>query len=151
MSERIKHTTIEHELKSGKPITYFTVGCSMRPLLVERKTHVMIAPIREVRDGDILLYIRKNGAYVLHRLMKQDEKSYYMRGDNTFGLEKIQKTQAIGVVTTVYKNGSYIDVNHNKKYLLYVKFWNLIYPVRWLLARCRMVLGKLKRYWNNRK
>ncbi len=150
MSESIKHTTIEKELKNGKTITYFTVGYSMRPLLAERKTHVTIAPLERTKNGDILLYIRKNGAYVLHRLMKQDEAYYYMRGDNTYGLEKIQKSQAIGVVTIIYKNGIYIDVNRSKKYFLYVKLWNLIYPLRWSLVKCRGILGKVKRYWKIR-
>ncbi len=147
MINNIRQSSIEKELKSGNTITYYTVGISMRPLLSERETIVVIAP-KTAKKNDIVLYIRKNGQYVLHRLKNEDNDFYYMRGDNTYGLEQIEKSQAIGVVTHIHRKGNVIDVEANKGYKFYVSFWNFIYPIRLLLWKCKRfairVLRRLK-------
>ncbi len=126
-----KHTTFAEELSCGHTVTYFTVGVSMRPLLIERETHVMIAPVQTAVPGDILLYTRRNGSHVLHRCIRADGQFCYMRGDNTYGLEKIHREQVLGVVTHIYRKGRRFDTNH-EAYRRYVSFWNTIYPFRWL-------------------
>ncbi len=137
-------SSITAELEQGRAVTYFTVGVSMRPLLIERATHVTVAPLAQANNGDILLYIRKSGDLVLHRCIKQNEHCYFMRGDNTFGLEKIAKAQAVGVVTYVFRKGRQIDVNRNSAYKLYVAVWRAIYPFRWVLQKFKSVLRRLK-------
>ncbi len=149
----MERTGIAEELKRGNTITYFTIGVSMRPLLIERKTHVYIEPLkidddenlseRPPADNDIILYVRKNGTYVLHRLIKQDERYYYMRGDNTFGLEPILKEQAIGRVKRIFRKGRYIEVESNKWYNFYVWMWRINYPIRLLLFKGKSVLRKI--------
>ncbi len=141
MTNNAKHTTIVEELKGGKTVTYFTVGCSMRPLLKERRTHVMIAPASNVKKRDIVLYVRKSGALILHRCMKIKGEFYFMRGDNTYGLEPIKKEQAIGVVTDIYRNGKCFSVENNPLYEVYITIWNIIYPIRWLYKKTRETLG----------
>lgn len=138
------HTTIANELRAGKTVTYFTVGSSMKPLLVQRKTHVTVAPLKEAKNGDILLYIRKNGSRVLHRCIKQDGGCYYMRGDNTCGLERIKKEQALGVVTHIYRKGKCFNVKKSKPYLAYVALWRLLYPCRWFVYKLKGLLRRLK-------
>ncbi len=131
MSEGITHTTIAQELASGNAVTYFTVGVSMRPLLTSRRTHVQIAPLTQpVQKGDILLYRRQNGALVLHRCIRQDGEYYYMRGDNTYGLEPIAKHQALGVVTHIYRRGRLFGVRESVGYRCYAAVWTLLYPLR---------------------
>ncbi len=139
MTEKIKHSTFDRELRDGKSITYFTIGSSMRPLLFERETHVTVAPMSEVKPKDVLLYIRPCGDYVLHRCMKVDAEHYYMRGDNTYGYEKIKKEQAIGKVICIYRRGKCFDTE-NKKYRLYVCLWNFIYPIRFLIWKVKRLV-----------
>lgn len=140
--------SIAEELKNGKTITYFTLGISMRPLLIERKTHVRICPLTQARENDILLYIRENGSYVLHRLVKQEEDWFYMRGDNTFGPERIRKEQAIGVVTQIYRKGKYIEVETNRMYQWYVRLWRLNYPLRYVWFQGKSFLRQIKHKTN---
>lgn len=128
----MKKTNIIDQLKDGQTVAYYTIGVSMQPLLVERQTHVIIEPLKKAEAKDILLYVRSNGSVVLHRLIKQDENYYYMRGDNTLGLEPIMKNQAFGVVSKIYKNEKYIDVKNDFKYKLYVFFRLADYPVRFV-------------------
>ncbi len=138
-------TTILDELRSGKTVTYFTVGISMKPLLSERKTHVTVAPLSgDAKRGDILLYMRKGGALVLHRCIKLDGDAYFMRGDNTCGLERIDRSQAIGTVTHIYRNGKLIDVNKSGLYAAYITLWNIIYPLRFLFKKAVAFLRRLK-------
>ncbi len=148
MSDNIRQSSIKNELKSGNTVTYYTVGVSMRPLLSERETIVVIVP-KMAKKNDIVLYTRKSGQYVLHRLKNEDNDFYYMRGDNTYGLEQIEKSQAIGVVTHIHRKGRVIDVEASKGYKLYVLFWNFIYPVRLLLWKCkRFIIRVLRRLKN---
>ncbi len=149
----MKETNIIEQLEAGQTVAYYTIGVSMRPLLVERQTHVIIEPLKTARDKDIILYVRSNGSIVLHRLIKQDGNYYYMRGDNTLGIEPIKKNQAFGVVTKIYKNEKYIDVKNDFKYKLYVFFRLADYPVRFVLrhayayfrAFCSKVLKLIKK------
>lgn len=150
-------TTITEELKAGKTVVYYTVGISMRPLLVERKTHVIMEPLTAAKDKDILLYIRKNGDNVLHRLIKQDAEHYYMRGDNTVGLEKISKSQAVGVVSGIYGSpvaktaDKYIDVETDEAYKAYVKKMMRTYPLRFVRIRLKQVAIKILKTYIRRE
>ncbi len=139
----MKESTVFEELQAGHSVTVFTVGVSMRPLLIERKTHVMLKPIDKAENLDILLYARTNGKQVLHRLLKQDSEYYYMRGDNTFGLERIRKEQAFGVVAQIYRKGKYIDVSSDRGYACYVRFWLLNYPFRFVYHQLRIFASQL--------
>lgn len=145
MSDGVKHTTLAEELAAGRTVTYFTVGISMKPLLRTRKTHVTVAPLPSpdaAEPGDILLYLRPGDIYVLHRLMKRDTDAFYMRGDNTYELERIHPSQAIGVVTHIYRRGQLFDVHTRRSYRLYVAVWNAIYPLRHFVARVKWFLSR---------
>lgn len=138
------HTSIEAELQSGRTVTYFTVGISMRPLLAERKTHVVIAPFKEAKNGDILLFKRENGVKVLHRCINQDKDFFYMRGDNTCGLEAIETKQVLGIVTHIYRKGKLFSVSESRAYRAYTVLWRLIYPCRWVVYKAKAAMWRLK-------
>ncbi len=140
----MKETTIIEELKAGNPVVIHTVGVSMRPLLIERQTHVRLRPLTQAKNRDILLYLRKNGSMVLHRLIKQDKTYYYMRGDNTYGLERIERSQAIGVAEEVYRKGKSIDVSSNFFYKLYVWTWIINYPLRFAWMKMKTYAARLR-------
>ena len=140
-------TTVVDELRAGRAVTYFTKGISMRPLLRTAETHVHILPLdaegaEAYLPGGIVLYQRPAGNLVLHRLIKQEGDIYYMRGDNTYGLEPVRREQMIGVVDTVWKNGRYIDVANDRRYRRYVKRRIKNYPTRYFFFR---VKNKLRR------
>ncbi len=143
MGEEIRRSSVVAELAAGRPVTYFTVGVSMQPLLYERQTHTTVIPLCSAQKGDLLLYVRPSGALVLHRCMRLDDDYYYMRGDNTYGLERICKAQAIGIATNIYRKGKSFALRSHRPYRVYVRLWNLIYPIRWLLWKCRRTARRL--------
>ena len=143
-SAETKHTTLKEELCNGRSVTFFTVGCSMQPLLYERQTHVMLSPIKDgVKKYDIVLYIRRDGTHVLHRCVKVMDGYCLMRGDNTYYLEKVDNELMIGVVTHIYRKGKMIDVNKSKSYRFYSVCWTSTYGLRYFILRAGR---KIKRW-----
>ena len=82
-------------------------GSSMTPFLIHGRDTVYLSRLtRPVRRGDILLYRRRNGSYVLHRVWKVCPDSYTMVGDAQTVLEPgIQDDQIIAIVTAVERKG----------------------------------------------
>ena len=143
-------TTVVDELRAGRAVTYFTNGVSMRPLLRTAETHVHILPLsaegaEAYLPQGIVLYVRPTGKLVLHRLIKQEGDVYYMRGDNTYGLEPIRREQMIGVVDMVWKDGRYIDVATDRRYLRYVRRRLKNYPARYFAYRAQNKLRRILR------
>lgn len=130
-------TTIVEELKAGKPIVTFTSGSSMEPLLYERKTHVVIEPlVKELEVGELPIFLRKDGKYVIHRIIRVDNSCYYTRGDNCIGIERVPKEQVLGKVAEIYRNGKRIKVT-DFGYKIYVKFWMFTSGLRICCYRVR--------------
>lgn len=144
INSEAKRTTLKEELESGRSVTFFTVGCSMQPLLFERQTHVMLSPIKGgVKKRDIVLYIRRNGTHVLHRCIKVCDGYCIMRGDNTYYDERVESDQMIGVVTHIYRKGKMIDVKKSCSYRFYSAFWCATYHIRHFTLRAGR---KIKRW-----
>ena len=139
---------MERELASGRPAIALTVGDSMEPLLYNQSTRVVIVrPERELRPGDLPLYRRPSGQFVIHRIIKMDETYYYTRGDNRIGLEPVPKEWVQGVVTEIYRRKRHFQVT-DWRYRLYVRCWNAIYPIRWGVYLIRV---KVWKRWNRKR
>lgn len=135
-------SVIERELLSGKSIMSGTFGDSMKPLLTQGETLVIISPtVNELKKNDLPLYRRPSGKFVMHRIIRVTDNSYYTRGDNRCESEKVPKEWVLGVVTEIRRNGKTIKVTC-KKYKFYVFIWNTIYPIRRI---CYKIRGRLKR------
>ena len=82
-------------------------GSSMSPFLIHGRDTVYLSRLtRQVRRGDILLYQRRSGKYVLHRVWKVCPGSYTMVGDNQTVLEPgIRDDQIIAIVTAADRKG----------------------------------------------
>ena len=100
-------------------------GHSMLPLLVEGRDDVrLVPPAGRLKKYDIALFLRPNGDYVLHRVIRVLDDSYYIRGDNCLKYETVQDSQIIGVAEGVYINGTYHSCSEKKiaNYALRQKF-----------------------------
>lgn len=141
----IQNTTIADELRNGHPVATYTTGISMEPLLKEKKTYVVIEPLRrELQTGDLPIFRRPDGVYIIHRVIGQEGQCYLTRGDNCLHYEKVPKEQFLGIVTEIQRNGKTIRVT-DRGYRNYVRFWNGIWPVRKQLYRIRGLKYKCTR------
>ena len=85
-------------------------GSSMGPFLAPRRDSVLLEkPKRPLRRGDIVLYRRKSGAYVLHRVCRCcADGSYSMIGDAQRIVEPgIRPEQILAVARSARRKGRY--------------------------------------------
>lgn len=141
-------STFEEELKEKGILIYRNVGTSMFPLIRQGKDAMIITRPKEWNDMkpklkkmDVPLYQRKNGQYVLHRVVKVLDSGYVLRGDNTYTNEYgITDNQILGVLSGVIRNGREVSVN-SFSYKLYSYFWYYTYYLRksvmWMKRKIR--------------
>lgn len=92
-----------------------------------------------LKKGDIVLYRRKDGTLVLHRIMKVEEDGFRVCGDHQWKLdEKVQEDQILAAAKGFFRNGHYID-EKTWWYRLYKKFWTGNLAVR----RCCLAFLRL--------
>lgn len=131
--------TISEVLESGGEFRIYPKGTSMLPLLRAGIDSVVLEkPSGDLKRGDIAFYIRDNGAYVLHRVIKSEKNSYTLCGDNQFVLEKgITNLNIIGVVTRIYRGEKLITAK-NLGYRIYMLIWRSFFLRRVCLKLRRM-------------
>ena len=125
---------VAEKLKNEAQVMVITEGTSMQPMLRQHKDIVVIEQInRPIIKNDVLLYrVKSKTNLVLHRVLKVKEDHYVIRGDNTYVLEYIPKTDAVGVLKEFYRSGIRYNCAESKKYKAYVTFNRLTYPFRYL-------------------
>lgn len=70
-------------LQEGREVLLLVVGHSMEPFLVHERDTVLLSPVnRMLKKGDIALFKRNNGQYILHRIYKIKDNAFYFVGDN---------------------------------------------------------------------
>ncbi len=140
--------TIESVLEAEGHYASTIKGVSMRPML---KTARDVVVLQRVNAGerlsrfDVALY-KVGEKYVLHRVIDIDENKgvYIIRGDNTYSLEYVKFDSVLARLISFNRAGKHHSVDE-RSYLSYAAFWNAIYPVRSVLAKCRRALGRVKR------
>lgn len=136
---------LEAEILSGKPVVTMTWGDSMEPLLYHRSTRVVIQKVEgALKKGDLPVYRRPSGQFVMHRIVRVKDGCYETRGDNRYGVEQVPQAWMLGVVTEIYRKNRHILVT-DWRYRLYVAAWSGLYPVRYALHRGSVFLKKWRK------
>lgn len=145
MLPTVEKNVVENSLANEGYYVSLTSGISMRPLFKTHRDVVVISPpTRELRKYDVALYTYGNGKYILHRVIGVRDDVYLIRGDNTYKTERVPKDCVLGVMTAFNRKGKQYDLSE-PSYKLYSRFWNFIYPIRYILWIARRVLSKIKR------
>ncbi len=106
-------------------------GNSMRPFIKGGEDVVTVVPYkREMRKYDAVLYMRKNGEHVIHRIVGKKAGLFLIRGDNCYYTERIPRESVIGLVDRVRRKDKEILVEGNKGYAFLVWCWCMLYPLR---------------------
>ena len=97
---------IKAALNNGKPVEMTVTGTSMKPLLKDRVSSVKLTKPDELKKGDIVLFVRNDGHYVLHRIINIHEGLYDIVGDNQIVPDRnIPKEKIIAKVCEYSRNG----------------------------------------------
>lgn len=139
--------TIRAVLESGGEFRIYPRGTSMLPLLYEGRDSVCIEkPEGDLKKNDIAFYLRDDGHYVLHRIIKAQDGNYTICGDNQTALETgITNSHIIGRVTKIYRKDKLITPD-TKSYRLYLFLWQFFF-----VRRIFFKLRKLRRLFNGKK
>lgn len=125
-------SSFEKILKSGKQVETQVRGYSMYPFLFPQKTWVRIRPVKgkKLKRGDVVLYRRETGLWVLHRIVRTDGKWFYMAGDNQTEIEgPVSKAQIFGWMSEYRKDEKWHSV-YFVPYWLGSRLWLKVLPVR---------------------
>ncbi len=123
---------IEESFKQGLSATITVTGDSMVPLLRHKKDSVILSACDpySLKRGDVPLYRRDNGQYILHRIVKVNPDSYTLAGDAQSELEYgLPKTNVCALMTAFTRNGKVISCR-GLRYRLYVLVWLWLRPIR---------------------
>lgn len=134
----------ESYLKQGKQLQIAPTGDSMYPFLLNGRDQVVLSlPTRACKRGDICLFRRENGLYIVHRVHHRNQKGIYMVGDHQVSLEgPLKEEQIVAVAVAIVRKGHRIDVN-NKQYLFLVQVWFLLRPLRPAIITIWRLIRKL--------
>ncbi|MDD4414252.1 MAG: S26 family signal peptidase [Oscillospiraceae bacterium] len=127
----------------GLDVTLTVTGSSMQPLLKHNRDQVVLTKVQadSLKKGDVPLYIRRGGQYVLHRIVDVQQGTYTMLGDAQTNLEKgIKPDQVFAVAKGFYRKGRYINCQ-GWGYRRWVSLW-------WHLRRFRPHLLKAHYIFN---
>ena len=105
--------TIREIVQAGGKVKLTVTGESMLPTLVEKRDSVILEKPGKIKKKDIILYQRKNGDYVLHRVVKKKKGMFALCGDNQMVIEyPIEQDQIIAVASAIVRKGKIIDKNN---------------------------------------
>ena len=122
---------VVERLAAGQQIRYLNFrGISMLPMLRQGKDAVELSPLPEkLKKYDLPVYRRRDGQFVMHRIVDVKSDHYICLGDNTYAYETVYPGQMVGIVSAFKRGEKRIEVDH-PVYRLYCRFWKLIYPLR---------------------
>ena len=138
---------IEQLLKAGEIIRIYPEGYSMYPMFVPGRDAAVIkkADVDKIRRGDVVLYRRKEGILVLHRVVKRKGSRFYMVGDNQMEIEgPVEETQIRGILVAFVRNGHRISVK-NPVYVILARSWLGLRPVRCIFWKMMAGVRRLRK------
>lgn len=102
----------------------------MKPFLNSKTDLVVIEKSDTFKKYDCILYERRDGTFILHRIYKVMDNYYLVTGDNQVSLERVFKRQILGKLTFYYRNEIKKELK-GFKYFIYLK----TYKIRRFLRR----------------
>lgn len=131
---------MEEIFAEGHSVEITVTGRSMEPLLWDRTSRVRLTSVQELRRGDVLLYRRDDGAFVLHRVVSREEDTFTCCGDAQWWPEPgLRPDQALAVMTHFSRKGEGWTSCQTGGYGLYWRVWLFVRPLR------RLVFGGMRR------
>lgn len=124
-------------------------GLSMYPLLSGGRDEVLIASIlgKQLKRCDIVLFVRKDGTHVLHRIHHTKNKMYYMLGDSQTCIEgPIKEENILAVAIAVIRNERMISFD-KYSYRVLSNLWLFMRPMRPFMLR---IIQKVCRFAQTR-
>ncbi len=136
---------LQEKQAAGESLCIGPKGTSMLPLIRQGIDFVELSSVPEkLKKYDLPLYQRRDGQYVLHRIVKACER-YTCIGDNQYVFEPgVRHSQMLALATAIYRGDKRISVD-SLPYQLYVRLWHWSRPLRKLWRNCKSRLARAVR------
>ncbi len=108
-------------IANGGQFVFYPSGVSMLPTIIGGEDCVVLVEASDLKRHDLVLYKRKNGQFVLHRIIGIKDGEYTMCGDNQVYLEHgIVRSQILAKVCEIRKKDGSITAAKDleKKFIL---------------------------------
>ena len=113
-------------------------GGSMVPFLHNGDTVYLDLPERPPKRGDIVLYTRPDGRYILHRVVRRrGDGSFLMAGDAQQALERVPDPGRIHAVVTAARHKGKLLTPRSLRWWAYRHIWLWLRPLRHRLMALR--------------
>ena len=134
---------LDEQLEYGEALLPVT-GNSMWPMLSGGRDLVRLARLeRPVRPGDVALYRRSDGSYILHRVIRV-KGGCVCCGDNQWERETVSKERMLAYVTAFCRKGRWRETERSLAYRLYVRLWVGTFPLRRPLLKLLYLLRRVR-------
>lgn len=121
---------IKSALDEGKSVKLTVTGNSMYPLFRDKRDTVTLSPSDSFKKGDVVLFTRPDGRFVLHRIIKARGDLFTFAGDNETVKEyPVKKENCLAVMKSFVRMDCEYCVDA-LWYRLYTSFWIFVFPVR---------------------
>ena len=133
-------------LEEAESVPLVISGYSMTPFLVHCRDTVYLSKIRQpLKRGDMVLYQRDSGNYVLHRIYRSDSSTYTMVGDAQTLLERgIRHDQMLALVTAVHRKGKLLKPG-TFWWVFFQRVWIRMVPLRPVVLKVYSGVNRLFR------
>lgn len=103
-------SSLRELIEQGHEVSVPVAGSSMTPFLGDGRDRVFVrAPDRPLRRGDVVLYQRDNGAYVLHRIRRVRGEAFDVIGDAQSETERgVRRDQIFAAAVRAERKGKRI-------------------------------------------
>ena len=106
-------------------------GSSMTPFLVHRRDTVYLSKVcRPLKRGDMILFRRDSGDYILHRILRAEKGVYTLVGDAQNWMEPVREDQVLAIVTAVRRKGKLLTEG-SFWWMFFEKIWIRMIPLRY--------------------
>ncbi len=138
---------VDELIEENAVLPFYVSGSSMNPFLISRRDIVYLKKTQpnELKKGRILLFRRKDGSLVLHRIRIVSENSTFeMLGDAQSQSEKIDKEQIIAIVSEIERKGKRRSTD-SAYWKSIDAIWRALIPFRPFIMRIWFKIRRIKR------
>ena len=125
---------IKEAVKNGKEVRLTVTGFSMYPLLRGGSDDVILSFSKNIKKYDVVLFERKTGEYIFHRVIKVEGNLLTIAGDNETKKEyPVEKERVIAIMKAFIRSGK----THSADalwYKIYSRLWLCIFPFRHIVS-----------------
>jgi len=118
-------------VEQGQTVPLVISGGSMEPFLGSYRDTVYLSKVdRPLKKGDMILYRRSSGAYILHRICAVRGGNFDLVGDAQNWIERsVRQEQVLALVTAVRRKGKLLQTG-SFWWAFFEKVWIRMIPLR---------------------